>query len=67
MDHLTLRKCHCGGDVRVVEAGKTEVEISKSRIIFCDACTGIWSLALCCPKDELIKAWNTNPTESMEV
>jgi len=55
-----LRKCHCGGSVRVIEP-YAEPEISKNRIIFCDSCSGVWCLALLCPKYELVDAWNKSP------
>jgi hypothetical protein len=33
-----LEPCHCGGQVRVIEAGTPEA-ISNNRVIFCDECT----------------------------
>jgi len=57
MGEEKLRPCHCGEPVRVIEP-YDDPAISKNRIIFCDSCSGIWCLALMCPRDELVAAWN---------
>jgi len=52
---MELRNCHCCGKVRIIEPDEKQV---FDRIIFCDNCTGVWSLATKCTPGELIAAWN---------
>ena len=52
---LTLRNCHCGGSVRIIEPDEKQ---QFDRIIFCDSCSGVWCLALQATAEKLILAWN---------
>jgi Lar family restriction alleviation protein len=52
--NMELKPCpFCGSAVRYIEATK-----KKNKLIFCPDCTATFRLALICPKDELIEAWN---------
>lgn len=55
MSENTLRKCHCGGDVRLINPDNQQ---QFDRIIYCDTCTAVWCYATNSTEADLIAGWN---------